>query len=106
MPHSRSMHLAALMPWPLPKVRPEVRIFQPPWRLMCLPHQDSLRQLLECHQSWESSLSSSVSMWDMSPWCLPPLTGLVKGNGTSAFTAAVAGDDYLSPSSVIDGGTY
>ena len=66
------MHLAALMPWPLPKVRPEVRIFQPPWRLMCLPHQDSLRQLLECHQSWESSLSSSVSMWDMSPWCLPP----------------------------------
>ena len=34
------------------------------------------------------------------------LTGLVKGNGTSAFTAAVAGDDYLSPSSVIDGGTY
>lgn len=34
------------------------------------------------------------------------LTGLVKGNGTSAFTAAVAGTDYLSPSSEIDGGTY
>lgn len=27
------------------------------------------------------------------------LTGLVKGNGTSAFTAAVAGTDYSSPSS-------
>jgi hypothetical protein len=34
------------------------------------------------------------------------LTGLVKGNGTSAFTAAVAGTDYLSPSSAIDGGTF
>jgi hypothetical protein len=34
------------------------------------------------------------------------LTGLVKGNGTSAFTAAVAGADYLSPSSTIDGGVF
>lgn len=34
------------------------------------------------------------------------LTGLVKGNGTSAFSAAVAGTDYLSPSSDIDGGSY
>ena len=34
------------------------------------------------------------------------LTGLVKGNGTSAFSAAVAGTDYLAPSSVIDGGTF
>ncbi len=34
------------------------------------------------------------------------LTGLVKGNGTSAFTAAVDGTDYLSPSSEIDGGTF
>ena len=34
------------------------------------------------------------------------LTGLVKGNGTGAFTAAVAGTDYLAPSSVIDGGTF
>lgn len=34
------------------------------------------------------------------------ITGLVKGNGTSAFTAAVAGTDYLSPNSEIDGGTY
>lgn len=34
------------------------------------------------------------------------LTGILKGNGTSAFTAAVAGTDYLSPSSTVDGGTY
>jgi hypothetical protein len=34
------------------------------------------------------------------------LTGLVKGNGTSAFTAAVDGTDYLSPTTTIDGGTY
>lgn len=34
------------------------------------------------------------------------LTGLVKGNGTSAFSAAVAGTDYLSPDSEIDGGSY
>lgn len=34
------------------------------------------------------------------------LTGLVKANGTSAFSAAVAGTDYLSPSSEIDGGSY
>jgi hypothetical protein len=34
------------------------------------------------------------------------LTGLVKGNGTSAFSAAVAGTDYLDPDSTIDGGTF
>lgn len=34
------------------------------------------------------------------------LTGIVKGNGTSAFSAAVAGTDYLDPSSTIDGGTF
>jgi len=34
------------------------------------------------------------------------LTGVLKGNGTSAFTAAVAGTDYLSPDSTIDGGTF
>jgi len=34
------------------------------------------------------------------------LTGIVKGNGTAAFTAAVPDVDYLSPTSVIDGGTF
>lgn len=34
------------------------------------------------------------------------LSGLLKGNGTSAFTAAVDGTDYLSPSATIDGGTF
>jgi hypothetical protein len=34
------------------------------------------------------------------------LTGLIKGNGTSAFTAAVPGTDYLDPNSTIDGGTF
>ena len=34
------------------------------------------------------------------------ITGLIKGNGTSAFVAATAGTDYLSPSSTIDGGTF
>lgn len=34
------------------------------------------------------------------------LTGLVKGNGTSAFTAAVAGTDYHDTNSTIDGGTF
>ena len=34
------------------------------------------------------------------------LTGLVKGNGTGAMTAATAGTDYLAPSSTIDGGTF
>ena len=34
------------------------------------------------------------------------LTGILKGNGTSAFTAATAGTDYLDPSSTIDGGTF
>lgn len=33
------------------------------------------------------------------------LTGLVKGNGT-AYSAAVAGTDYLDPNSTIDGGTF
>ena len=33
------------------------------------------------------------------------LTGLVKGNG-SGYSAAVAGTDYLDPSSTIDGGTF
>lgn len=34
------------------------------------------------------------------------LTGIIKGNGTSAFTAAVADTDYLTPSSNLDGGTF
>lgn len=34
------------------------------------------------------------------------LTGIVKGNGTSAFSAAVAGTDYLAPDSTVDGGTF
>lgn len=34
------------------------------------------------------------------------LTGLIKGNGSSAFTAATPGTDYLAPSSTIDGGTF
>jgi len=34
------------------------------------------------------------------------LTGLVKGNGVAAFSAAVDGTDYLSPNATIDGGTF
>lgn len=34
------------------------------------------------------------------------LTGLVKGNGAAAFSAAVDGTDYLSPNAAIDGGTF
>lgn len=34
------------------------------------------------------------------------LTGLLKGNGTSAFTAAVAGTDYVDMNTTIDGGTF
>lgn len=34
------------------------------------------------------------------------LTGILKGNGTSAFSAAVDGTDYLSPNGTIDGGTF
>lgn len=34
------------------------------------------------------------------------LTGILKGNGTSAFTAAVDGTDYLSPNATIDGGAF
>lgn len=34
------------------------------------------------------------------------LTGILKGNGTSPFTAATAGTDYLDPSSTIDCGTF
>jgi hypothetical protein len=34
------------------------------------------------------------------------LTGILKGNGTSAFTAAVAGTDYLDTNSTVDGGTF
>lgn len=34
------------------------------------------------------------------------LTGIVKGNGTSAFSAAVAGTDYHDMDSTIDGGVF
>lgn len=34
------------------------------------------------------------------------LTGILKGNGVSPFTAAVAGTDYLDPNSTIDCGTF
>ena len=33
------------------------------------------------------------------------LTGLVKGNGTSAFTAAAAGTDYVAPATTLTAGT-
>jgi hypothetical protein len=33
------------------------------------------------------------------------LTGLIIGNGTS-YSAAIAGTDYLSPNSIVDGGTF
>jgi hypothetical protein len=34
------------------------------------------------------------------------LTGIVKGNGTGAFTAAAVDTDYIGPNSVIDCGTF
>ena len=34
------------------------------------------------------------------------LTGILKGNGTSAFSVATAGTDYLSNASTVDGGTF
>jgi len=34
------------------------------------------------------------------------ITGVIKGNGTGAFTAATEGTDYLSSTSTIDGGTF
>lgn len=34
------------------------------------------------------------------------ITGLVKGNGTGAMTAAIPDTDYLTPTSIIDGGTF
>jgi hypothetical protein len=34
------------------------------------------------------------------------LTGILKGNGTSAISAAVAGTDYLDPNSTLDGGSF
>jgi hypothetical protein len=34
------------------------------------------------------------------------LTGILKGNGASAFTAAIAGTDYLDTNSTVDGGTF
>ncbi len=34
------------------------------------------------------------------------ITGIVKGNGASAFTAATAGTDYLDANSTVDGGTF
>ena len=34
------------------------------------------------------------------------ITGIVKGNGAAAMSAATAGVDYLAPTSTIDGGTF
>jgi len=34
------------------------------------------------------------------------ISGMVKGNGTNAFTSAVAGTDYLAADGEIDGGTF
>jgi len=34
------------------------------------------------------------------------VSGLVKGNGSTAYSAAAAGTDYLAPGSDIDGGTF
>jgi hypothetical protein len=50
-------------------------------------------------KDWQSGTSGDYTAVSAGGTGVGTLTGIVKGNGTSAFSAATAGTDYVTPSS-------
>lgn len=67
----------------------------------CAPSgiNNAIRTLMAQLKDWQSGTSGDYTAVAAGGTGVGTLTGLVKGNGTSAFSAATAGTDYVSPSS-------
>lgn len=67
----------------------------------CAPSgiNNAIRTLMAQLKDWQSGTSGDYTAVSAGGTGVGTLTGIVKGNGTSAFSAATAGTDYVSPSS-------
>lgn len=67
----------------------------------CAPSgiNNAIRTLMAQLKDWQAGTSGDYTAVSAGGTGVGTLTGIVKGNGTSAFSAATAGTDYVSPSS-------
>jgi hypothetical protein len=67
----------------------------------CAPSgiNDAIREMMSQIKDWQAGTSGDYTAVSAGGTGVGTLTGIAKGNGTSAFTAAVAGTDYTSPTS-------
>jgi hypothetical protein len=67
----------------------------------CAPSgiNNAIRTLMAQLKDWQSGTSGDYTAVSAGGTGVGTLTGIVKGNGTSAFSAATAGTDYVTPSS-------
>jgi len=67
----------------------------------CAPSgiNDAIREMMSQIKDWQAGTSGDYTAVSAGGTGVGTLTGIVKGNGTSAFSAATAGTDYTSPSS-------
>ena len=67
----------------------------------CAPSgiNNAIRTLMAQLKDWQSGTSGDYTAVAAGGTGVGTLTGVIKGNGTSAFSAATAGTDYVTPSS-------
>ena len=67
----------------------------------CAPSgiNDAIREMMSQIKDWQAGTSGDYTAVTAGGTGVGTLTGIVKGNGTSAFSAATAGTDYTSPTS-------
>ena len=67
----------------------------------CAPSgiNNAIRTLMAQLKDWQAGTSGDYTAVSAGGTGVGTLTGIVKGNGTSAFSAATAGTDYVTPSS-------
>jgi len=65
----------------------------------CAPSgiNDAIREMMSQIKDWQAGTSGDYTAVSAGGTGVGTLTGIVKGNGTSAFSAATAGTDYVSP---------
>jgi hypothetical protein len=67
----------------------------------CAPSgiNNAIRTLMAQLKDWQSGTSGDYTAVAAGGTGVGTLTGVIKGNGTSAFSSATAGTDYVTPSS-------
>lgn len=65
----------------------------------CAPSgiNDAIREMMSQIKDWQAGTSGDYTAVTAGGTGVGTLTGIVKGNGTSAFSAATAGTDYVTP---------